>query len=254
MASLVGIGIMGASVFGMPSLAATSGPMAVEQGRRMGDMEHLRIGSDGSGSGSESEEDDEQAPPAPNGLAKKLPPPPAKDRGKPSPRGSSKRRGSTLSYAPGARIEATPPSPLPPSPLPAQVLTHHQSQSQPHLSSNQSSPLGSPLRSGNFSPVVPKRSFTNPPLAVAKPFSSALVVGHRSTSTLVSTGEAQMPGAGLPKAFLSQVLRLQACRSQLDLLRSLQDISTRLVVVPKPARLSSLRAEVRRSLLPPEQG
>lgn len=55
-------------------------------------------------------------------------------------------------------------------------------------------------------------------------------------------------GGGLPKAFLSHLLRLQACRSQLDLLRSLQDISTRLVVVPKLARLSSLRAEVRSSI------
>ncbi|SGY25305.1 BQ5605_C018g08600 [Microbotryum silenes-dioicae] len=52
------------------------------------------------------------------------------------------------------------------------------------------------------------------------------------------------PGYGLPPAFLSKLLLLQACRSQLDLLRSLQDISTRLVLVPKPARLSSLRAEL----------
>ena len=64
--------------------------------------------------------------------------------------------------------------------------------------------------------------------------------GHSSSHLTGST----MPGYGLPKPFLSRLLLLQACRSQLDLLRSLQDVSTRLVLVPKPARLSSLRAEL----------
>jgi phosphatidylinositol 4-kinase len=48
----------------------------------------------------------------------------------------------------------------------------------------------------------------------------------------------------MPRPLLVQLLRAYACRAQLDLLTSLQDISTRLILVPKPARLSALRAEL----------
>lgn len=48
----------------------------------------------------------------------------------------------------------------------------------------------------------------------------------------------------MPRDTLAQLLRAHSCRAQLDLLSSLQDISTRLVSVPKPARVSALRAEL----------
>lgn len=48
----------------------------------------------------------------------------------------------------------------------------------------------------------------------------------------------------IPPKVLSTMLRSYACRSQLDLLTGLQDIATRLVAVPKMARLSALRAEL----------
>ncbi|WAR59272.1 hypothetical protein PtB15_10B614 [Puccinia triticina] len=48
----------------------------------------------------------------------------------------------------------------------------------------------------------------------------------------------------IPHGLLDQVLKSQSMRSQLDLITSLQDIATRLVVVPKKARLSALRAEL----------
>ena len=57
----------------------------------------------------------------------------------------------------------------------------------------------------------------------------------QSTSALISS---------VPPETLRLLLRSYACRSQLDLLTRLQDISTRLVVVPKIARLSALRAEL----------
>ncbi|KAA1118106.1 Phosphatidylinositol 4-kinase pik1alpha (PI4-kinase)(PtdIns-4-kinase) [Puccinia graminis f. sp. tritici] len=53
-----------------------------------------------------------------------------------------------------------------------------------------------------------------------------------------------MDPSEIPDGLLNQVLKSQSMRSQLDLITSLQDIATRLVVVPKKARLSALRAEL----------
>ncbi|PLW07183.1 hypothetical protein PCANC_16315 [Puccinia coronata f. sp. avenae] len=53
-----------------------------------------------------------------------------------------------------------------------------------------------------------------------------------------------MDPSDIPVGLLNQVLKSQSMRSQLDLITSLQDIATRLVVVPKKARLSALRAEL----------
>ncbi|KNZ56918.1 atypical/PI4K protein kinase [Puccinia sorghi] len=53
-----------------------------------------------------------------------------------------------------------------------------------------------------------------------------------------------MDPSEIPHGLLNQVLKSQSMRSQLDLITSLQDIATRLVVVPKKARLSALRAEL----------
>lgn len=50
--------------------------------------------------------------------------------------------------------------------------------------------------------------------------------------------------SAIPTHVFSQVLKSQSMRSQLDLITNLQDISTRLVIVPKMARLSALRAEL----------
>ena len=50
--------------------------------------------------------------------------------------------------------------------------------------------------------------------------------------------------ASVPRNVLVSLLRSYACRAQLDLLSTLQDISTRLILVPKMARVSSLRAEL----------
>ncbi|WAR55291.1 hypothetical protein PtB15_6B30 [Puccinia triticina] len=48
----------------------------------------------------------------------------------------------------------------------------------------------------------------------------------------------------IPHGLLDQVLQSQSMRSQLDLITTLQDIATRMVVVSKKARLSALRAEL----------
>lgn len=53
-----------------------------------------------------------------------------------------------------------------------------------------------------------------------------------------------MDPSEIPTSLLNQVLQSQSMRSQLDLITNLQDIATRLVIVPKKARLSALRAEL----------
>ena len=70
---------------------------------------------------------------------------------------------------------------------------------------------------------------------------------HASTSASSlhpGLSTASLPSFSIPPPTISAMLRSYACRSQLDLLTSLQDISTRLIVVPKMARLSALRAEL----------
>lgn len=107
------------------------------------------------------------------------------------------------------------------------------------------SPLINPRRRGSAYPIGSTTpSLSVPSLPTATQSASYLIGGGSPSSSTAHISGSTLPGYGLPKEFLSRILLLQACRSQLDLLRSLQDISTRLVLVPKPARLSSLRAEL----------
>ncbi|EGG11197.1 uncharacterized protein MELLADRAFT_92333 [Melampsora larici-populina 98AG31] len=64
----------------------------------------------------------------------------------------------------------------------------------------------------------------------------------RNQNTLISS--LAIDPSSIPSHVLDQVLKSQSMRSQLDLITNLQDISTRLVIVPKMARLSALRAEL----------
>ncbi|GAA6016811.1 hypothetical protein JCM8202_004437 [Rhodotorula sphaerocarpa] len=189
-----------------------------------------------------------------------------RDEPKP-PRTPSKRsQPQAPNYLPGDRIVASPRIPLAPS---------HESRSMsflpsPLLSRSMSRPTQSQLGAaskggasttsdklaagGSDSPALQRRASAASRLRPGGPPSlsvPSLPISQSAGNLLGPPGsQAQhlsgttLPGYGLPKPFLSRLLLLQACRSQLDLLRSLQDISTRLVLVPKPARLSSLRAEL----------
>ncbi|KAK4703186.1 phosphatidylinositol 4-kinase B, partial [Phenoliferia sp. Uapishka_3] len=266
LASFVGIGILAAAI-GMPTLAGVVGPVAIEQGRRIVPLERSsEVDSDeeenAEASGSGSDEDkatqglkklegsgsSKSKGLRPNGKSPASSVPPkslSASRITPGP----KRRPS---YIPGLPLEATPPSSLsyssekklptmpggylPPSPL----------------STPSSSPLVSRSQSRHNNPTTPpladtptRRRIGHPVTSTSLPATSLSVPSlpmSRSASYLVSSQS--NTGSHLPKAFLSHLLLLQSSRTQLDLLRSLQDISTRLVSVPKLARLSSLRAEL----------
>ncbi|POY74487.1 putative 1-phosphatidylinositol 4-kinase [Rhodotorula taiwanensis] len=180
------------------------------------------------------------------------------------PQTPAKRTQTQPNYLPGDRIVASPRIPLAPSQetrsmsfLPSPLLSRANSKSgstsdgKP-VASGPSSKLA--VTEGGGTPALQRRASAASRLRPGAPPSlsvPSLPISHSAGNLLGSPATnshhlsgATLPGYGLPKPFLSRLLLLQACRSQLDLLRSLQDISTRLVLVPKPARLSSLRAEL----------
>ncbi|GAA6030288.1 hypothetical protein JCM8097_009030 [Rhodosporidiobolus ruineniae] len=264
LASFVGIGLLAAAI-GMPGLLGAAGRMVLEQGRRIEQVstqaddedEDSKRGNSESGSGSEEDHWDKATPskatrakaqPAANGSSKGKKPRPSK-------------RSSQPSYLPGDRIVASPKIPITapyetrsmsflPSPLANSGSFSTPSTPSPNRSSSKppSSPLApsgaSVKRSGSVnlrSNTLPSHS--TPSLPVTSQSATNLLASTPSSTSQHLSGTT-LPGYGLPKNFLSHLLLLQACRSQLDLVRSLQDIATRLVLVPKPARLSSLRAEL----------
>ncbi|KAK4051786.1 Phosphatidylinositol 4-kinase pik1alpha (PI4-kinase)(PtdIns-4-kinase) [Microbotryomycetes sp. JL221] len=290
MASFVGLGIV-AGAIAMPSLAETSGNMAIEQGRTLDFMPTDSNSIDDNEQDSNSESEDEST-----------------TTSQTRPRIKQTKTGSNLStstlqqqqqvkkslpnYLPGDRL-------LPSKPMSFSNDTNHHnkmtmsSSSHTYLptttttttpSSGQKSrlwpngsqpPLASPLLGGQRrSSLMPgassaQGSHSTPTLTSS---SSTTMTGMGSTSStspsrissnanhhhsglqLSSNREQQSSSSSstmtttnqieLPKLYLKRLLILESCRSQLDLLRSLQDISTRLVLVPRMARLSSLRAEL----------
>lgn len=265
--------MMAASI-GIPGLVQVNGQMAVEQGRRVEDAERDRLmkgDSEDDRSDSGSEEDpvkkikvDAVLPEIPvagpsSSLKVKL------------TRKGPKRSQTQPSYVPGAPLEISSPSSAtssrnhpPPSssqlsrspylpsiagvresPTSPNSTFADQQQSNGWHSSNHLplTPSSSRLRSPPYANNGTPPSLSVPSLPMASTSASYLIGSSRLSTSTSQTGTT-LPGYGYPKEFLSHLLLLQSCRSQLDLLRSLQDISTRLVVVPKPARLSSLRAEL----------
>ncbi|KAM0752432.1 kinase-like protein [Meredithblackwellia eburnea MCA 4105] len=270
-ASMVGMGILGAG-FAMPKLTEIIGSVAVEQGRRIVPLEKsLDLDSDDEreGGGAEGSGSDEDRPPKAGGSQAQatLSGSPRKPNGKANGKGpttlaaklkgtvsrSSPKRSQTgpiPSYVPGPRLEATPPSPLN---MPPSKEVKASSDFLPPSPLINSSPL--------HTPTALARSRTNGPDTTPPPRKRGATGSHSpnplhpspslSVPSLPLTRSASNipnnplpPLSTLPKAFLSHLLLLQSSRTQLDLIRSLQDISTRLVSVPKLARLSSLRAEL----------
>ncbi|GAA5934417.1 1-phosphatidylinositol 4-kinase [Sporobolomyces koalae] len=271
--SFVGLGLL-AAAFAMPGLVDAAGRMVLEQGRRIEQPSKADEPDEEEGdrnkedSGSDEEKlvaRGTQTPPA-----TKSPPGSIKRSSRSHSSRSLKKSSNQPNYLPGARIEATPATLYATSSAASKPETTKSSSFFPNpfslKSSNSSSTpslqIGSntvkpgaslgrakslrsphPLASRNSSNNVP--SISVPSLTLTSHSASNLASSSMSPSLSSQhlTGSS-LPGYGLPKMFLSHLLLLQACRSQLDLVRSLQDISTRLVLVPKPARVSSLRAEL----------
>ncbi|GAA5893017.1 hypothetical protein JCM5296_003405 [Sporobolomyces johnsonii] len=274
LSSFVGMGLLAAAI-GMPGLVNAAGRMVLEQGRRVEQISKLDAVASGddedetkTGQADDSGSDEDRwerpessaaqgkAPARPNGTVRSN-----NKTGTPRP---AKRSQTQPNYLPGARIEASPVIPLPPK----QETRSMSFLPSPSFSKASQSTPSTLLRPGTTTLLHPQsppstgglsraRSLRSSPSSKAAPSLSvpSLPMTSHSASNLLSSSTSPslttpyltgstLPGYGLPKPFLSRLLLLQACRSQLDLLRSLQDISTRLVLVPKPARVSSLRAEL----------
>lgn len=268
LATLVGIGAMSASV-GLPALATGSiGRMTIDQGYTVDNENMVR--------GGKSEDDDDDEDNSESGsetgrqiLKPVLPPKVMNGKGLPASPGAKGKKAQP-NYLPGDRLDT---SPLPNSNL-ASFFSRATSSSKTSIPSSPYLPTTS-LFSKTATSSVPSSSssssswkFTEPPIASASSHRTrptrhdgislsvpSLPTATQSASYLPNSGRSATlsnnPSLGLsssstslPPEFLSHLLLLQSCRSQLDLLRSLQDISTRLVLVPKQARLSSLRAEL----------
>lgn len=258
---LMGMGLMAAGI-GMAGLVKQMGQVAIDQSRRVEGISQAREDSEDEEGGSGSDEEGKdvvgrrvEKPLPQTGTALAL----SKVAGSLMKRKigglAAPKRSQTQppSYLPGPRLEATPPSAITQSPISTEShsrsLSFLPSPTYPSASTSASRPtFARPSVQPVAAPATRRlpRSFdhttmSSPSLPMAMHSASYLLSPSLpSTSPAGST----LPGYGYPKAFLSHLLLLQSCRTQLDLLRSLQDISTRLVLVPKQARLSSLRAEL----------
>ncbi|KAK4047607.1 Phosphatidylinositol 4-kinase pik1alpha (PI4-kinase)(PtdIns-4-kinase) [Microbotryomycetes sp. JL201] len=267
MASFVGLGIVAAAV-AQPKLAEASGSMAIEQGRRIdADQSSTATASadayesdEGANSGSE----DERAPTDARKRSIAGSSKGAVSRSQTMPTGRKSKPHALPNYLPGDRLVPSAPAGLAFNDVKERTSSHSYLPARTPVVASGSSlpkskawpnggqpPTASPmLSSGRRRSLVPGSSAQASHSTPTLPSLSASLASRSSSYMQGSTmSNAQLsgstlPGYGLPKAFLSRILLLQACRSQLDLLRSLQDISTRLVLVPRPARLSSLRAEL----------
>lgn len=258
--ALAGMGILAAS-FGIPVLSWLAGGAAVEEGRRQVDEETAPSAPE-PGSNSDSDDDGRsysldsfQKPKQPARRFSLDPPRSPKMSTSQSTR-SSKPKPSYLPGAPITLGDSPVISPLPREPLSRRRIVSPklpQSQSMMELPSPTASHFVDPSSKVSFSKQVSPALSRPPDTAVSLGGAEArqsqlrqkrlsrLANGHSmSTPSLTSSS----PGVTLPPHLLMRILRSYACRSQLDLITKLQDISTRLVVVPKVARLSALRAEL----------
>ncbi|KZV80306.1 kinase-like protein [Exidia glandulosa HHB12029] len=104
------------------------------------------------------------------------------------------------------------------------------SQTAPYLPS-----LALPLRELTDDPLGQQdQAPSSPPISTSTPYMSTPSI-HMSTPS---------HGPALPDKLLRNLLRSHYCRSEVDFILELESISNRLLVVPKPARVSALRAEL----------
>ncbi len=278
--AVVGMGIVLAGTPGMPELAQVTGQVALSQGRapldddeetrrraeitRGGGAEGPRAGQilHGRQTSMDSEESDVEAQPPTKrrtpssptvGTARpaiKLDSPPrrpanlrkgnsaASDMGSPtSPR---PRNGSRTSSSGRQHLHPAHTSPSLPSPGLFETSSKHlpspstaKSKRTPSLTGPES-PLPSAIPR-NMRTKGPAAFNSVPALSVARPSGIGPTVPFPSPEALLAAYE---------PAAQRQLLRAHYCRSEVSFLLTLEDISNRLLVIPKPARVSALRAEL----------
>lgn len=249
--AMVGIGVMLAGA-AMPGLQGIAGQWAVIQGRKPRTDEgesRARVEVDKQGGASvvhteklprsrkpredSSDEDEEDVK-----------------------RRNRKQRGSfpNAAHANTSSFNLSNPSATAPnlsSPIPSQIA------STPYLGSD--SPIPSPRQKGEdpfgqtsspsgSRPSTPPRQSVHQPFYSVPDFSTSQGNQHSSALRRLHPTDRPPPAEALLATYSPeaqrQLLRSHYCRSQIRFLLLLEDISNRLLVIPKPARVSALRAEL----------
>lgn len=114
----------------------------------------------------------------------------------------------------------------------------------PNAASGSNKVPSSPLRRQALKSMT--SSATTPRLGHPAPFSSVPTLGQtsRQDTLFMPMPSAEMLLATYDIEAQRQLLRSHYCRSEFRFLSALEDISNRLLVIPKPARISALRAEL----------
>ncbi|GMK54237.1 hypothetical protein CspeluHIS016_0108230 [Cutaneotrichosporon spelunceum] len=268
-AALVGMGVMLAGV-GMPGLTALAGEWAVTQGRRPVDDAHAsraRVeaeqggGADAPRDGrwerkpadTESDDDSELA-----SASSSRPPPGRRQTAPPQSLSGSRsghqalsgslsghqnpRRGSRGNTPPNGRVA----NPSATSPALVKHMPHDSLPAMPSLMDDGYGHDPFSQRSGTpdlFPPTKSRVSLAS----LHQPYHSVPELSRSSPTprgygARTSSSEALLQQYSLDAQ--SKLLRSHYCRSEIRFLLHLEDISNRLLVIPKPARISALRAEL----------
>lgn len=245
LAAFVGMGVaIGAQ--GMPALGDTVGAWAIMQGRKPRDED---------AEGRERVEDAaEEGADAPKGGAL--------DLGRKSADGPDSEEEGEAAVAPPTPGAITPSTKSPRlDRLTPNHHTPHPAQTTPNLSSPtrlsaDHSPFSTrtpkseavdPFSQELDEPSGPSRSSISSPRLPHQPYHSVPDLSRNKSRALRPNGQpvsAEELLVGLNVDTQRQMLRSHYCRSQIRFLLLLEDISNRLLVVPKPARVPALRAEL----------
>ncbi|WWC90413.1 uncharacterized protein L201_005348 [Kwoniella dendrophila CBS 6074] len=272
--ALVGMGVMLASTPGMHGLVELAGDWALTQGRRpRDDIERNNSGrsmvevdhsggadlsspgrwskkstnnvSHGDDEDANSDEEYNQTNSA-SAIKRSLSPSP-----RPSPQNQQQRphpQSMLHLQSPASTAPNLISPPRSPSPDPITPTGRPRKGSDPFGQSPQVT-HGQPEFSQSQSHSGPSRNYT-PPKSTHQPFYSVpdLPVSRSASSNRLYPLDRPPPVEAILATYSAdaqrQLLRSHYCRSEVRFLLLLEDISNRLLVIPKPARVSSLRAEL----------
>ncbi|KAK8854523.1 hypothetical protein IAR55_003262 [Kwoniella newhampshirensis] len=259
--ALVGMGVMLASAPGIQGLVELAGDWAVTQGRRpRDDIDSLRArveaevggGADvstpsrvtakkGSSEDDEDSAEEEEVSSSPqqlSGTLNGLSPKPSTPFHHPS---SMIHLHNPAHTAPNLYSPPESPSQNPSSPSGNGLNSPRRKGSDPF---GQLSPNPNPSRGPSTGLTPPARSHHQPFYSVPE----LSVSRSNSSSNRLYPGDRPPPAEAILATYdidaQRQLLRSHYCRSEIRFLLLLEDISNRLLVIPKPARVSALRAEL----------
>ncbi|KAG6850990.1 hypothetical protein H0H93_004477 [Arthromyces matolae] len=211
---VVGIGLVLAGAPAMPKLTEIMGQVAIEQGRSEEDTQNMKS--------VESRDDD---------LARGLSPRQAYPRQDEEGDDDDSLESDDTHTTAGVRLEK--------APNPAEVARRRAigpAQTVPalplHLRNTRRSIASDPLGQNDVDPVT-LPYLSTPSISTAR--STPRTATMNRADTLLESYDADSQ---------SQLLRSHYCRSEVQFILSLENICNRLLVIPRPARVSALRAEL----------